>query len=154
MACIRVSTQSDAPRDQLLRYDGVAFPCACSTTSVSRSSSAITSSPNRVARSGRRTARARARVVRIISPCAFREIVHMHTSCKTCCIGVAAVWQRLWRWILSTSTSEADQPCASGLDLLLDVRKRWIVVLYPDHCCPSHTRPPERHVCVQPRSEE
>jgi hypothetical protein len=55
--------------------------------------------------------------------------------------------------LVDIDTSEAGKPCASGLDLLLDVRKRWIVVLYPDYC-PSHTRPPERHACVQPRSEE
>lgn len=114
-----VSTQSDAclassgctPQDRMLRYDEVALPCACSTTSVSRSSSATACRLDKVARSGRRTARVV--VVRIII-LALRipgDCTWVCTSCKTCCIGALAVWHRLWRCILSLSMSEADKPC-------------------------------------------
>lgn len=92
----------------MLRYDEVAFACACSTTSVSRSSSAITSSPSREAPEwaphdkggGRGTEDDKAR-----RPCAVRETVS-YACCKTRCIEAVAVYHCLWRCILSLSMSE------------------------------------------------
>ncbi len=113
IACIHVSTQSGARLAWLhpgtARCDMMKWlfrARACSTISVSRSSSAITSSPSVVARSGRRTTR----VVRILL-CAFREIVPEYACRKTCCIGALAVWHRLWRCMLMLSISEADRTC-------------------------------------------
>jgi hypothetical protein len=126
---------------------------ACSTTSVSRSSSAITSSPSRRARSGHRTARARARVVRIISPCACREICTYASILQDMLYRSGSSMATSLEMLLS-SISEADKPCAGGLGLLLDVRKRSIVVLSTPttNCCPSHSSPSKRHVCVCSRA--
>ena len=44
--------------------------------------------------------------------------------------------------------SEADKPCASGLEPNVTGRAREIDHRYPDHCCPSTARSPKREACV------
>lgn len=44
------------------------------------------------------------------------------------------------KMLSSLSMSEADKPCASGLELNVAGRAREMDHRYPDHCCPSTAR--------------